>query len=74
RVARAVGPALGAAGINLVVNDGRAAGQAVPHLHLHLVPRFPGDGGGFLHSILPVRRGLDLPEIARKLRDEIPRS
>lgn len=74
RVARAAVPALGAAGINLVVNDGRAAGQAVPHLHLHLVPRFPGDGGGSLHSILPVRRGLDLPEIARKLRNEIPRS
>jgi histidine triad (HIT) family protein len=57
--------------VNLVVNDDRAAGQAVSHLHLHLVPRFPGDGGRSLHSLLPVKKGLDLPEIARKLRDGI---
>ncbi len=72
RVAKAAQEALGAAGVNLIVNDGRAAGQAIPHLHLHVVPRFPGDGGGSLHSLLPVRRGLDLPEIAKKLRVEIP--
>ena len=73
RVARAAVTALGAAGVNLVVNDGRAAGQAVLHLHLHVVPRFPGDGGGSLHSLLPVRRGLNLPEIAKRLRDRISR-
>lgn len=31
---------LGARGINLVVNSGAAAGQEVPHLHVHLVPRY----------------------------------
>ena len=71
RVAKAAREALGAAGVNLVLNDGRAAGQAVPHLHLHVVPRFPGDGGRSFHSLLPMRRGLDLPEIAKKLRDGI---
>lgn len=30
-------------GYNLGVNDGRAAGQAVMHLHVHLIPRFAGD-------------------------------
>jgi acetyl-CoA C-acetyltransferase len=25
------------------INDGAAAGQTVPHLHLHLIPRFEGD-------------------------------
>ena len=28
---------------NLGINDGLAAGQTVPHLHLHLIPRFVGD-------------------------------
>lgn len=68
KVAQAALTALGAAGVNLVVNDGRAAGQAIPHLHLHVVPRFPGDGGGSLHSLLPGKRGLDLPGIAERLR------
>ena len=30
-------------GYNLGVNDGPAAGQTVPHLHLHLIPRYHGD-------------------------------
>lgn len=28
---------------NIGVNDGPAAGQTVPHLHIHLIPRFVGD-------------------------------
>jgi diadenosine tetraphosphate (Ap4A) HIT family hydrolase len=31
------------AGFNIGVNDGPAAGQTVPHLHIHLIPRFRGD-------------------------------
>ena len=30
-------------GYNVGINDGAAAGQTVPHLHLHLIPRFQGD-------------------------------
>jgi len=32
-----------AAGFNIGINDGLAAGQTVPHLHVHLIPRYPGD-------------------------------
>jgi diadenosine tetraphosphate (Ap4A) HIT family hydrolase len=28
---------------NLGINDGPAAGQTVPHVHLHLIPRYAGD-------------------------------
>ena len=28
---------------NIGINDGPAAGQTVPHLHMHLIPRFKGD-------------------------------
>lgn len=30
-------------GFNIGINDGPAAGQTVPHLHIHLIPRFNGD-------------------------------
>jgi diadenosine tetraphosphate (Ap4A) HIT family hydrolase len=31
------------AGYNIGINDGAAAGQTVPHLHMHLIPRYDGD-------------------------------
>jgi len=31
-------------GVNLFLADGEAAGQDVPHVHLHVFPRFTGDG------------------------------
>ena len=30
-------------GYNIGINDGPAAGQTVPHLHVHLIPRYAGD-------------------------------
>lgn len=30
-------------GFNIGINDGPAAGQTVPHLHIHLIPRYEGD-------------------------------
>jgi diadenosine tetraphosphate (Ap4A) HIT family hydrolase len=30
-------------GYNIGINDSAAAGQTVPHLHIHLIPRFHGD-------------------------------
>lgn len=32
--------ALGAAGFNVVQNNGAAAGQTVPHFHVHVIPRY----------------------------------
>ncbi len=34
-------------GVTLLLADGEAAGQEVPHVHLHVFPRFQGDGFGF---------------------------
>jgi diadenosine tetraphosphate (Ap4A) HIT family hydrolase len=43
---------------NLGLNDGPAAGQTVPHVHLHLIPRYAGDVGdprGGVRWIIPER-------------------
>jgi histidine triad (HIT) family protein len=44
RLITAVKKATGCPAVNVLLNDGPAANQAVPHAHLHLIPRFPGDG------------------------------
>jgi len=44
KVARAVKEAFKCDGVNLVENDGTAAGQTVLHPHFHIIPRKEGDG------------------------------
>ncbi|GFK95336.1 putative HIT-like protein [Fundidesulfovibrio magnetotacticus] len=44
RVGLGLKQGLGALGMNLGMNNGRAAGQLVFHAHWHLIPRFEGDG------------------------------
>jgi diadenosine tetraphosphate (Ap4A) HIT family hydrolase len=34
-------------GVNFWLSDGAEAGQEVPHVHLHVIPRFSGDGFGW---------------------------
>jgi len=34
---------IGPDGMNIGINDGPAAGQTVPHLHVHIIPRRSGD-------------------------------
>ncbi|HMK35802.1 MAG TPA: HIT family protein [Desulfomonilaceae bacterium] len=44
RISRAVQAALNPDGINIMQLNGKAANQVVPHLHIHVVPRWQGDG------------------------------
>jgi histidine triad (HIT) family protein len=44
RLARAAVDHLGADGVNLLQSTGAAAFQTVFHLHVHVVPRYEGDG------------------------------
>jgi len=37
----------GAEGCNVLQNNGRASGQAVPHVHFHVIPRRSGDALGY---------------------------
>jgi diadenosine tetraphosphate (Ap4A) HIT family hydrolase len=43
-------------GFNIGINNGIAAGQTIPHLHIHLIPRFIGDDQhpeGGIRKIIP---------------------
>jgi len=53
RIARAVIKAVGAVDYNILCNNGAPAGQVIPHVHFHIIPKFdegaPG-GSGLRHS------------------------
>ena len=54
-------------GFNILQNNGKAAGQMVFHYHMHIIPRFVGDG--LRISPAPQDAGLDeLEEMAKRLR------
>jgi histidine triad (HIT) family protein len=67
RVANAIRQALRPDGLNLLQANGAAAFQSVPHFHLHLIPRFTGDGKGFDWPIVPGDRGR-IQGVAEKIR------
>lgn len=45
--------------------------QGVHHLHIHILPRFPDDGGGVIQSIVENNVKEPLTEIAEKIKKEI---
>lgn len=53
KVAKAMYDGLALDGLHLLQNSGRAALQSVPHFHLHLIPRWRGDGKGFDWPLVP---------------------
>ncbi|MGD0006850.1 MAG: HIT domain-containing protein, partial [Anaerolineaceae bacterium] len=59
--------------VNFFLADGKAAMQEIFHVHLHVFPRFDGDGFGltfgptYFHK--PARNELD--EIAQKIRSAL---
>ena len=44
KVAKAIVKATNANGFNLMLNNNKAAGQAIDHVHFHIIPRYQDDG------------------------------
>ena len=74
RVAKALrNSGLRCEGVNIFLADGEAAGQDVSHVHLHVFPRYWGDGFGLrfgpAYGNRPARIELDM--IAESIRDAL---
>jgi len=54
-------------GLNLLQANGPAAFQSVPHFHLHLIPRWTGDGKGFDWTLVPGNRD-QIMKVGERLR------
>lgn len=61
--------------INLFLADGRAAGQEVMHVHLHVIPRFRGDGHHlrFSPSYFKLPSASELNKNAEMIRNQMGR-
>src|ERR671933_795141 len=55
-----------AAGVNastIAIHNGKAAGQEVPHVHIHVIPRTIDDGAGPVHSLFKNRKKISSKEL-----------
>jgi len=55
-------------GVTIGINQGEASGQVVGHLHVHIMPRFNGDGGGSVQSAVHNPPEDSLEAIAAKIK------
>lgn len=70
RVSAAVEEAMRVTATTIAIHNGREAGQEIPHVHVHIIPRTASDGAGPVHSMFTKRPKLDDDEM-EGLRKEI---
>lgn len=61
--------ALNPSGFTIGINHGKNAGQAINHLHIHIIPRYENDKGGSIHSIVNNPPKESLEEIKEKIQN-----
>jgi histidine triad (HIT) family protein len=73
RLIKPIRMSVGTAAAMIGVNDGPGSGQEVPHVHIHVIPRSPGDGGSIIQSVIHVRKphSEKLDIIADKIRRQL---
>lgn len=70
KIAPAMMAAMNAPAFNIGINNGRAAGQAVDHVHLHVIPRFENDGFKLWHGRDRYAEG-KMGETAKKIKEKL---
>lgn len=65
-VVPAVEAAVDAPATTVAINNGTEAGQEVPHVHAHVVPRFDGDSGGPIHALFR-----DRPSVSESRQEDL---
>ncbi|ELY45691.1 HIT family protein [Natronorubrum sulfidifaciens] len=73
RLVPAVEESVDADASTIAFNNGEAAGQEVPHVHCHIVPRFEDDSAGPIHSIFSDAGSFsvdDLDQLTEDLSDD----
>lgn len=70
RVTSLLSEALHPDGFTIGINHGKWAGQAIDHIHVHVVPRWKNDGGHSIHGVVANPPSESLTEIRKKIINE----
>ena len=68
-IARGIMAATGADGFNIGQNNGRSANQIIPHVHVHIIPRYNKVGNLWTRRM--ITNDTDLDDLAKKIRNNI---
>lgn len=68
KVEKALKKVLNPDAFTIGINDGKAAGQEIPHFHVNVIPRFEDDGGRPIHSVVENPPKRKISEIADDIR------
>ena len=71
RIASAQFAGLGADGVNVTQANGAAAGQVVPHLHFHVIPRFQTDGHHWNWKTKTYEGPAEMQALAKRIADAL---
>jgi histidine triad (HIT) family protein len=71
KIASAQMNAFGADGVNIIQNNGKASGQEVEHIHVHVIPRFDDDGHHWNWNAKSYDDFNEMNELAEKLHNQL---
>ena len=68
-IARAILEITAADGFNIAQNNGKAANQIIPHVHVHIVPRYSSTGMAWTKRMIP--NDIDLENLAFEIKKQV---
>lgn len=73
RLVGGIQKAMNAPASTIGINNGPEAGQEVPHLHVHIIPRKSKSEGGIIQGVVikPKNSSQDFQKIAEKIKEKI---
>lgn len=74
KITNPIEKAMGVNSSTIAIHNGKEAGQEIPHLHIHVIPRKRGDGAGPVHSMFrnkPDVRSFDMSSLVEDIKTNL---
>jgi histidine triad (HIT) family protein len=74
KITNPIEKAMGVNSSTIAIHNGKEAGQEIPHVHIHVIPRESGDGAGAVHSMFKNKSNvtnLDMSSIVEEIKKSL---